>query len=108
MSHAHLWLVPLGFFVGAYGTLIGAGGGFLLVPVLLLLAITALAGVVVHLAKGDLATAAWPVLYLVVGVLGGAQLGARLSSRVHGVWIIRGLAIALLLVGLRIVWLALR
>jgi uncharacterized membrane protein YfcA len=30
-------LVGLGFAVGAYGTLIGAGGGFLLVPVLLLL-----------------------------------------------------------------------
>ncbi|MBI2859985.1 MAG: sulfite exporter TauE/SafE family protein [Chloroflexi bacterium] len=33
----YLWLVPLGLVVGAYGTLIGAGGGFVLVPVLLLL-----------------------------------------------------------------------
>ncbi len=32
-----LWLVPLGFLVGTFGTLIGAGGGFILVPVLLLL-----------------------------------------------------------------------
>ena len=31
------YLVPLGFAVGAYGTLIGAGGGFVLVPLLLLL-----------------------------------------------------------------------
>src|SRR5947208_7349101 len=30
-------LAPLGFFIGAYGTLIGAGGGSLLVPALLLL-----------------------------------------------------------------------
>lgn len=30
-------LLPLGILVGAFGTLIGAGGGFLLVPVLLLL-----------------------------------------------------------------------
>ncbi len=30
-----LWLIPLGFFVGGYGTLVGAGGGFVLVPVLL-------------------------------------------------------------------------
>jgi len=29
-------LVALGFVVGAFGTLIGAGGGFLLVPLLLL------------------------------------------------------------------------
>ena len=32
-----LWLVPLGFCAGAYGTLIGAGGGFVLAPALLLL-----------------------------------------------------------------------
>ena len=32
----YLWLLPLGFFVGAYGTMIGAGGGFILVPLLLL------------------------------------------------------------------------
>src|SRR5579872_2950711 len=30
-------LAPLGIFVGAYGTLVGAGGGSVLVPVLLLL-----------------------------------------------------------------------
>jgi uncharacterized membrane protein YfcA len=33
----HLWLIPLGFVVGAFGTLIGAGGGFVLMPILLLL-----------------------------------------------------------------------
>jgi uncharacterized membrane protein YfcA len=32
-----LWLIPLGFIIGAFGTLIGAGGGFVLMPVLLLL-----------------------------------------------------------------------
>lgn len=32
-----LWLIPLGFAVGAIGTLIGAGGGFILVPVLLII-----------------------------------------------------------------------
>jgi hypothetical protein len=33
----YLWLIPLGFVIGAFGTLIGAGGGFVLMPVLLLL-----------------------------------------------------------------------
>ena len=33
----YLWLLPLGILVGAFGTLIGAGGGFILVPILLLL-----------------------------------------------------------------------
>ncbi len=32
-----LWLIPVGLLIGAYGTLIGAGGGFVLVPFLLLL-----------------------------------------------------------------------
>jgi uncharacterized protein len=32
-----VWFVPLGFAVGVIGTLLGAGGGFLLVPVLLLI-----------------------------------------------------------------------
>src|SRR5262249_25148413 len=33
----YVWLLPIGFLLGAFGTLIGAGGGFLLVPILLLL-----------------------------------------------------------------------
>lgn len=37
MPLEYLWLIPLGFVIGAYGTLIGAGGGFVLVPILLLL-----------------------------------------------------------------------
>ena len=32
-----LWLAAAGLVIGAYGTLIGAGGGFVLVPLLLLL-----------------------------------------------------------------------
>jgi len=32
-----LFLIPIGLLVGGFGTLIGAGGGFILVPVLLLL-----------------------------------------------------------------------
>ena len=37
MSWWELLLVPLGFTVGAYGTLVGAGGGFVLVPALLII-----------------------------------------------------------------------
>jgi hypothetical protein len=29
-----LWLIPVGFIIGTYETLIGAGGGFVLVPML--------------------------------------------------------------------------
>jgi uncharacterized membrane protein YfcA len=37
MSWWELLLIPLGFAVGAYGTLVGAGGGFVLVPILLII-----------------------------------------------------------------------
>jgi uncharacterized membrane protein YfcA len=37
MSWWELLLIPLGFVVGAYGTLVGAGGGFVLVPALLII-----------------------------------------------------------------------
>ena len=37
MDLQHLLLLGIGLFVGFIGTLIGAGGGFILVPVLLLL-----------------------------------------------------------------------
>jgi uncharacterized membrane protein YfcA len=32
-----VWFIPIGLFIGAYGTLIGAGGGFLLVPLFIFL-----------------------------------------------------------------------
>jgi uncharacterized protein len=32
-----LWLVPVGFIAGVFGTLVGAGGGFVLMPILLVL-----------------------------------------------------------------------
>jgi len=36
-AEKYLALIALGFCVGAYGTLIGAGGGFVLMPLLLIL-----------------------------------------------------------------------
>src|SRR6267142_5091519 len=36
MPLTYLWLYPLGLAIGAFGTLIGAGGGFILVPILLI------------------------------------------------------------------------
>ena len=33
---SYLWLLPVGVLIGAFGTLIGAGGGFVLTPLLLL------------------------------------------------------------------------
>ena len=104
--------------VGFLSSLLGIGGGIIHVPVLaqllnfpvhiatatshFTLAIMALAGSLVHLANGQLTPALGRIAALSVGVLVGAQAGARLSNRVRGVWIMRSLAIALGFVGLRI------
>ena len=66
----------------------------------------ALTGTVVHIVTGAFHHGIRRTIALAIGVLIGAQLGALLSNRVGGVWIIRGLAIALGLVGIRILILA--
>jgi len=104
--------------VGFLSSLLGIGGGILHVPVMVyllgfpihvatatshfVLAILALAGVLTHLADGSLRSGMDRALPLAGGVLVGAQVGAWLSSRVHGPWIMRGLAVALAAVGVRL------
>jgi uncharacterized membrane protein YfcA len=105
--------------VGYVSSLLGIGGGIIHVPALVrllnipvhvatatshfILAIMALTGTLVHLATGSFSHGGLHrTLFLGMGVLIGAQGGAWLSSRVHGVWILRGLAVALGLVGIRI------
>jgi uncharacterized membrane protein YfcA len=104
--------------VGFLSSLLGIGGGILHVPVMVyllgfpvhiatatshfVLAILALAGVLTHLADGSLHAGLDRALPLAAGVLAGAQVGAWLSSRIHGPWIMRGLAIALAAVGARL------
>ena len=121
---SHVWTfypaigIGLSFFVGYFSSFLGIGGGIIHVPALVwflhfpvhiatatshfILAIMALAGTLVHVWTGALAQA-WPeTLALAVGVLLGAQLGAYFSKRVKSAWIIRSLAFALGLVGIRI------
>lgn len=110
--------VVLSVGVGYLSSLLGIGGGIIHVPALVnlfnfpvhiatatshfILAITALTGSIVHVASGTFTGGLLRTVLLAIGVLPGAQLGARLSCRVSGNWIIRGLALALALVGLRI------
>ncbi len=112
--------VGISVFVGYFSSLLGIGGGIIHVPVLahvlnfpvhvatatshFTLAIMAAAGTAVHIAQGTFRHGATRAACLALGVLIGAQLGAWLSDRVHGRWILRGLAIALGFVGLRILW----
>jgi uncharacterized membrane protein YfcA len=104
--------------VGYISSFLGIGGGIIHVPALtfllgfpihiatatshFILAIMALTGTVVHIVTGTFAHGVHRTIALAIGVVIGAQIGARLSEKVHGGWIIRALAIALALVGIRI------
>ena len=114
--------VGLSLIVGYLSSLLGIGGGIIHVPALVhilhfpvhvatatshfILAIMALTGTGVHIAIGAFHHGIRRTIALAIGVLIGAQLGAFLSNRVKGDWIIRGLAIALGLVGIRLLVLA--
>jgi uncharacterized protein len=115
--------ITLSFFVGYISSLLGIGGGFIHVPALVellnfpvhiatatshfILALMALAGTVTHIVTGAFQTGFRRTIMLSLGVVIGAQLGAHLSGRVRGVWIIRSLALALILFGIRLLWTAL-
>ncbi len=110
-------------FVGYISSLLGIGGGIIHVPVLayllnfpvhiatatshFVLANMALTGVATHVVTGAFQHGLRRALILGIGALVGAQVGARLSSRIGGKLIIQGLAVALGLVGIRILLLAL-
>lgn len=107
------------FVVGFLSSMLGIGGGIIHVPVLVtllhfpvpiatatshfILAIMAFTGAMTHVAQGDLANGWHTMLAIGVGIVLGAQVGAYFSHQVKPLWIVRTLAIALLLVGLRLV-----
>ena len=114
--------IGLSFIVGYGSSLLGIGGGIIHVPALIhflnfpvhiatatsqfMLAIMALTGTAVHIVSGAFHHGIRRTIALAIGVLIGAQLGAFLSSRVGGAWIIRSLAVALGVVGIRVLILA--
>jgi len=67
----------------------------------------ALTGTLTHIATGAFTQGIRRTLLLAVGVLLGAQLGARLSSKTQGTCIIRGLAFASGAVGIRLLMMVL-
>jgi uncharacterized membrane protein YfcA len=109
---------------GFISSFLGIGGGFLYVPALVhvlrfpvhtatatslfILTITALAGTVTHISTGLFHHGIRRAIVLSIGAIVGAQIGAKLSQRIHGDWIIRSLAVALALIGMRFIVLSLR
>ena len=112
--------IIISVFVGFLSSILGIGGGIVHVPMMVyllnfpvhfatatshfVLAIMTAVGTIVHICRGDL-TGQWPIiLFLSAGVIVGAQIGAVVSQRFRSVWIIRLLAVALALVGLRVLY----
>lgn len=116
--------IALSLFVGFISSFLGIGGGFIHVPALVyllnfpvhiatatshfILAVMTLTGTLVHIATGTFSRVIVLTSLLALGVIPGAQLGAKLSNRVDSQWILRSLAIALAFVGIRLVIAALQ
>lgn len=127
-THVYAFSMPIGMilsvFVGFFSSLLGIGGGIIHVPVLnrtlnfpvhiatatshVILSFMALVGSTTHFVQGNLDGHFGIIGMLSLGALVGAQAGAHLSSRLHGSGIIRALAIALGIVGIRILMIAFR
>lgn len=112
--------VLISIVVGYISSILGIGGGIIHIPAMVqllgfpvhiatatshfVLAITAFGGTVTHAVSGNLSDSLLRILPLSIGVIVGAQAGARISQKLHGVWIVRALAVMLLFVGLRTLW----
>ena len=105
-------------YIAVLSSLLGIGGGIIHVPFLIralhlpphvatatshfVLTFVAQTATITHLWMGELADAIDQTMYLAVGVMMGAPIGAALSARVRGSLIVRLLAVALCFVGVRL------
>jgi len=107
-------------YIAVLSSLLGIGGGIIHVPFLIralnmqphiatatshfVLTFMALTATVTHVLLGELNGAFTETMFLAVGVMMGAPLGAALSTRLRGSLIVRLLALALCLVGARLLY----
>lgn len=114
--------IIISLFVGILSSFLGIGGGIIHVPAMVyllnfpvhiatatsifMLAIMSLSGAVTHIVDGTLNHGFANIFCLAVGVICGAQLGARLSKRLKGRGIILVLSSVLIFVGLRFLYTA--
>lgn len=110
----------ISFFVAFIASFLGIGGGIIHVPLLthivgfpvhlatgtshFILAFTGWAASAEHISRGDISLYEPTVIYLAIGVVIGAQIGAALSKYVPGRAILKLLGVALVIVGVRLLW----
>jgi uncharacterized protein len=109
-------VLVIGLIIGFVGAIMGVGGGFLLVPMLIYLVrvptatvigtslvltfFTMVSATVLHAATNHLVDAVLALILMVGGVI-GAQFGARAGQRIRGEWLRLLLGLLVLSVGLR-------
>jgi len=109
-------VLAIGFIIGFIGAIMGIGGGFLLVPMLIYLLrvptatvigtsmvltfLTMVSATVLHAATNHLVDAVLALILMVGGVI-GAQFGAHAGQRIRGEWLRLLLGLLVLAVGLR-------
>jgi uncharacterized protein len=110
--------VTISFFIGFVSSALGIGGGIIHVPAMIhllafpapiaaatsvfILAFSSLVGAGTHLVLGHVLFL--PAGLLGVGVIAGAQIGARIAKRAKGATIVRLLSAALVLVAVRLLF----
>jgi uncharacterized protein len=109
-------VLAIGFIIGFLGAIMGIGGGFLLVPMLIYLMrvptatvigtsmvltfLTMVSATVLHAATNHLVDAVLALTLMIGGVI-GAQFGAHAGQRIRGEWLRLLLGLLVLAVGLR-------
>jgi hypothetical protein len=114
VSAIPVWVI--GFTIGFVGAIMGIGGGFLLVPMLIyflrvptatvigtsmvLTLVTMASATVMHAVTNHLVDAVLALILMIGGVV-GAQFGARTGQRIRGEWLRLLLGLLVFAVGLR-------
>lgn len=117
VSYDLKWGIISSFGVGLIASVLGIGGGLIHVPLMiyllgfpahlatatshLILTISSAIAAVSHVTVGEVDFTV--ALYLAIGAIVGAQIGARLAKRTKGSAIIKGLVVALVFLGIRLV-----
>ena len=118
-TYNRLLAVVFGVGLGFVAAFFGIGGASILIPLMIqflhfpayiatatgqaVLLMTTSTALATHLFAGTLAEGQARVFALAIGALVGAQVGARLSRRLRAVWLVRAMAFALVLVGIRLI-----
>ena len=118
-SRIYISVIPvwvIGLIIGLLGSMLGIGGGFMLVPMLIYLLrvptitvigtgmmltlTTMVAATVLHAMANHLVDAVLALVLMVGGVI-GAQFGVRIGQNMRGEWLRLLLGVLVLMVGLR-------